>query len=57
MSIANKAQALLDAITEETNDMVFAKDLDGRYTLVNPAAARFLQTSKKKAVGRRNRIQ
>ena len=54
MSIANKAQALLDAITEETSDMVFAKDLDGRYTLVNPAAARFLQTSKKKAVGKKD---
>jgi len=37
-----KNLALLQGITESTTDAIFVKDRDGRYVMVNPAAARFV---------------
>ena len=39
-SIPNSADILL-AVIEATPDAIFVKDLDGRYVIVNQAAARF----------------
>ena len=41
MSIANSSD-ILQAVIDATPDAIFVKDLDGRYMLVNDAAARFL---------------
>jgi len=50
-SIPNSFQ-ILQAVIEATPDAIFVKDLDGRYVLVNEAAARFLGKSPKDIVGK-----
>jgi len=47
-----KREALLGAIFELAPDAIFVKDLEGRYSLVNPAAARFLDHPVSELVGR-----
>src|ERR1700682_6218260 len=43
---------ILQAVIEATPDAIFVKDLDGRYVLVNEAAARFLGKSPAEIVGK-----
>ena len=43
---------ILQAVIEATPDAIFVKDLDGRYVLVNAAAARFLGRSPEDIIGR-----
>ena len=43
---------LLKAITEETTDAIFVKDLDGRYLMINAAGARFLGKSVQQVLGK-----
>src|SRR5690242_4019453 len=43
---------ILQAVIEATPDAIFVKDLDGRYVLVNAAAARFLRRSPEAIIGR-----
>jgi PAS domain S-box-containing protein len=45
---------VLRAIVEGTSDAVFAKDLDGRYVMVNSACANFIGKSKEEILGRRD---
>ena len=51
MAIPNSYQ-ILQAVIEATPDAIFVKDLDGRYVLVNEAAARFLGKSPADIVGK-----
>jgi PAS domain S-box-containing protein len=51
MSIANSSD-ILQAVIDATPDAIFVKDLDGRYMLVNDAAARFLGRSPAEIVGK-----
>jgi len=51
MSIANSSD-ILQAVIDATPDAIFVKDLDGRYMLVNDAAARFLGRSPADIVGK-----
>ena len=53
MSIANSSD-ILQAVIEATPDAIFVKDLEGRYMLVNDAAARFLGRSPADIVGRKD---
>jgi PAS domain S-box-containing protein len=53
MSIANSSD-ILQAVIDATPDAIFVKDLDGRYVLVNDAAARFLGRSPSEIVGKRD---
>ncbi|HWT00771.1 MAG TPA: PAS domain S-box protein [Pyrinomonadaceae bacterium] len=46
--------SVLRAIAENTSDAIFAKDLDGRYILVNTACANFLGKSKDEILGCRD---
>src|SRR5438552_2005543 len=43
---------ILQAVIEATPDAIFVKDLDGRYVLVNDAAARFLGKAPAEIVGK-----
>jgi PAS domain S-box-containing protein len=43
---------ILQAVIEATPDAIFVKDLDGRYVLVNAAAARFIGKAPGDIVGR-----
>ncbi|HWS85850.1 MAG TPA: ATP-binding protein [Pyrinomonadaceae bacterium] len=43
---------ILEAILEGTSDAVFAKDLDGKYLLVNSACAKFIGRPKEQIIGR-----
>src|SRR5258708_13032089 len=52
-AIPNSFQ-ILQAVIEATPDAIFVKDLDGRYVLVNEAAARFLGKSPADIVGKRD---
>ncbi len=45
---------LLQAITEGTNDAVFAKDINGRYIMINQAGCRLLGKDKAEIIGRRD---
>jgi len=47
-----KNLALLQGITESTTDAIFVKDRDGRYVMVNPAAARFVGLTANEVVGK-----
>jgi PAS domain S-box-containing protein len=49
--IANSSD-ILQAVIEATPDAIFVKDLEGRYVLVNDAAARFLGRSPAEIVGK-----
>ncbi len=51
MAIPNSYD-ILQAVIEATPDAIFVKDLDGRYVLVNEAAARFLGRSPADVVGK-----
>ncbi|MET0650174.1 MAG: PAS domain-containing sensor histidine kinase, partial [Pyrinomonadaceae bacterium] len=42
---------ILEAILEGTSDAIFAKDLDGRYLLVNSACAKFIGKPKEQIIG------
>ncbi|HJU53655.1 MAG TPA: PAS domain S-box protein, partial [Pyrinomonadaceae bacterium] len=46
--------SVLQAIAENTSDSIFAKDLEGRYILVNTACANFLGKSKDEILGCRD---
>src|SRR5690349_15485938 len=43
---------ILQAVMEATPDAIFVKDLEGRYMLVNEAAARFIGKSPEQVIGR-----
>lgn len=47
-------QAILSGILEGTSDIVFVKDLDGRYLHMNAAGLRFLQQDRGSLIGRRD---
>jgi PAS domain S-box-containing protein len=47
-----KNLTLLQGITESTTDAVFVKDQDGRYVMVNPAAARFVGLTTQETIGK-----
>jgi PAS domain S-box-containing protein len=51
MALPNSDQ-ILRAVIEATPDAIFVKDLEGRYVLVNGAAARFLGKSPEEIVGK-----
>src|SRR3982750_476732 len=51
MALPNSDQ-ILRAVIEATPDAIFVKDLEGRYVLVNAAAARFLGKSPEEIVGK-----
>jgi PAS domain S-box-containing protein len=51
MSIPNSSD-ILHAVIEATPDAIFVKDLDGRYVLVNRAAARFIGKSSAEILGK-----
>ena len=53
MSIANSSD-ILQAVIDATPDAIFVKDLEGRYVLVNDAAARFVGQSPTEIIGRRD---
>ena len=44
--------ALIEAVTEGTDDTVFAKDRQGRYQMMNSAGARFLGRNRADIIGR-----
>ncbi|MGA9992884.1 MAG: PAS domain S-box protein [Thiobacillaceae bacterium] len=46
------ALRLLTAIVDTSSDAIFAKDLEGRYVLFNPAAARLTGTTQEEVLGR-----
>src|SRR4051812_34367134 len=43
---------LLAAIAQETDDAIFAKDREGRYTFANPAALRIMKLPLEQVIGR-----
>src|SRR5690349_19222151 len=43
---------ILQAVIDATPDAIFVKDLEGRYVIVNEAAARFLGTTPDEIIGR-----
>ncbi len=47
-----RALQLLDAIAEQSEDAIFAKDLDGRYLLFNRAAAGFVGMPAESVIGK-----
>ena len=49
--IPNASDILL-AVIDATPDAIFVKDLDGRYVIVNQAAARFLNRPPEEIVGK-----
>ncbi|HVK70745.1 MAG TPA: PAS domain S-box protein, partial [Polyangium sp.] len=44
-------KALLRAVTDATSDLIYAKDLDGRLTLANPATLRTIGRTEAEAIG------
>src|SRR2546423_2859753 len=53
MALPNSDQ-ILRAVIEATPDAIFVKDLEGRYVLVNGAAARFLGKAPEEIIGKRD---
>jgi PAS domain S-box-containing protein len=53
MALPNSDQ-ILSAVIEATPDAIFVKDVEGRYVLVNGAAARFLGKSPEEIIGKRD---
>jgi PAS domain S-box-containing protein len=51
-SLVADAGALATAIAEATDDVVFAKDLQGRYQFINPAALAVLGLARAQVIGR-----
>ena len=51
-ALAKGGSGILGAIVEGTTDAVFAKDLEGRYLMINSAAARILGRPKGEIVGK-----
>jgi PAS domain S-box-containing protein len=51
-ALAQGGSGILGAIVEGTTDAVFAKDLEGRYLMINSAAARILGMPKGEIVGK-----
>jgi PAS domain S-box-containing protein len=51
MALPNSLE-ILQAVIDATPDAIFVKDLNGRYIIVNEAAARFLGTSPDQIVGK-----
>jgi len=51
MPISNSVD-ILRAVIEATPDAIFVKDLEGRYVVVNDAAARFLGRAPAEIIGR-----
>ena len=47
-----RGSGILEAIVEGTTDSVFAKDLEGRYMMINSSAARILGMPKEEIVGK-----
>ncbi|HZV53296.1 MAG TPA: PAS domain S-box protein [Rhodocyclaceae bacterium] len=47
-----RALQLLDTIAESSDDAIFAKDIEGRYILVNKAATRFMGRAAAEVLGR-----
>lgn len=47
-----EALGLLQSIVEHSDDVIFAKDLEGRYTVFNPAAARAFGRPPEQVLGR-----
>jgi diguanylate cyclase (GGDEF)-like protein/PAS domain S-box-containing protein len=52
---ASKSRRLLEQVLEATTDSIYLKDLDGRYLLVNSAAARLIGQPGQQILGRTNR--
>ncbi|MCA1592041.1 MAG: PAS domain S-box protein [Acidobacteria bacterium] len=48
----SRSHQLLQAVTEGTNDAVFAKDAQGRYLMINTAGAQFLGKTPDEVIGR-----
>ena len=51
-TIAWEAAALLSAVVEGAADVIFLKDLEGRYLFINEAGARLCRRSKAAVVGK-----
>jgi len=49
---AGESQTLLRAVTDGTSDAIYVKDRQGRYLLMNPAAARFSGKSAADVIGK-----
>jgi PAS domain S-box-containing protein len=47
-----ESNSILSAVIEEAGDAIFVKDLQSRYLMVNPVAARFLRMSADEMVGK-----
>src|SRR5687767_5762998 len=54
MQTIPNASDILQAVIDATPDAIFVKDLDGRYVLVNQAAARFVGRTPAELVGKRD---
>jgi PAS domain S-box-containing protein len=52
MQTIPNASDILQAVIDATPDAIFVKDLDGRYVLVNQAAARFVGRTPAEVIGR-----
>ena len=54
MQPIQNASDILLAVIDATPDAIFVKDLEGRYVLVNQAAARFVGRTPEQVIGRRD---
>ena len=50
--ISKRNHALLDAVLEEMSDVVYVKDQDGRYLLVNPSGAEIMGKAINEVIGK-----
>ncbi|MCA9420843.1 MAG: PAS domain-containing protein, partial [Nitrospira sp.] len=53
--ISKRNHALLDAVLEEMSDVVYVKDQDGRYLLVNPSGAEIMGKAIHEVIGKTDR--